>query len=247
MIDRTRVLEKLDEHLHKNDYDAAERHLRYWLAEAQSDRDVKTALLIQNELMGLLRKCGRGDEAVATAEAALQTVEANGLAEQVGAATTYLNSATVFKAFNMAERGIALFEKAREIYERELSPDDARLGGLYNNMALALVDLRLFDEALILYQKAIDVMNRVENGAPETAITYLNMASAAEAEHGLLDAAETIESLLDTAERLLEEHKLRDGNYAFVCEKCATVFGYYGRFAYEKELKARAKSIYEGT
>ncbi len=247
MIDRTRVLEKLDEHLHRNDYDAAERHLRYWLAEAQSNRDVKTALLIQNELMGLLRKCGRGEEAIAAAETALQTIAEHDLADQVGAATTYLNSATVFKAFSMAERGIALFQKAREIYERELAPDDGRLGGLYNNMALALVDLRRFDEALALYKKALDVMSRVENGAPEMAITYLNMASAAEAELGLLDAAETIEDLLDTAERLLEDHTLRDGNYAFVCEKCATVFGYYGRFAYEKELKARAMSIYEGT
>ncbi len=247
MIDRTRVLEKLDEHLHKNDYTAAERHLRYWLTEAQTAHDVKTALLIQNELMGLLRKCARKDEAVATAEAALKTVEEHGLSEQVGAATTYLNSATVFKAFDMAERGIALFEKAREVYERELDPDDGRLGGLYNNMALALVDLGRFEEARALYKKAIDVMMRTENGAPEAAITYLNLASAAEAEHGLLDAAEQIEDLLDTAERLLEGHTVRDGNYAFVCEKCATVFGYYGRFVYANELKARATRIYEGT
>ncbi len=247
MIDRTRVLDKLDEYLHKNDYGAAERHLRYWLAEAEAVRDAKTALLIQNELMGLLRKCGRGEEAVATAETALKTVSDHGLTEQVGAATTYLNCATVFKAFDMAERGIALFEKAREIYERELAPDDARLGGLYNNMALALVDLHRFEEARALYQNALGVMKQVENGAPEAAITYLNMASAAEAEHGLLDAAEKIEDLLDLAEALLEAHEQHDGNYAFVCEKCATVFGYYGRFAYEKELKARATGIYEGT
>ena len=133
------------------------------------------------------------------------------------------------------------------MYERELEPDDGRLGGLYNNMALALVDLGRFEEAQALYEQAITVMMRTENGAPEAAITYLNMASAAEAEHGLLDAAERIEELLDTAEQLLEGHTLRDGNYAFVCEKCATVFGYYGRFVYANELKARATNIYEGT
>ena len=36
-----------------------------------------------------------------------------------------------------------------------------------------------------------------------------------------------------------------DGYYAFVCEKCASVFGYYGRFVYEGELLERARRIYE--
>lgn len=247
MIDRTRILDKLDEYLHKNDYSGAERHLLYWLEEAKSARQVQTVLLMENELMGLYRKLGRQDEAIGAAETALRLVEEHDLSCQVGAATTYLNCATVFKAFGMAERGIPLFEQARAVYERELEPDDGRLGGLYNNMALALVDLRRFDEARALYEQAITVMMRTENGAPEAAITYLNLASAAEAEHGLLDAAEQIEQLLDTAERLLEEHTVRDGNYAFVCEKCATVFGYYGRFVYANELKARATDIYEGT
>lgn len=30
-----RIIDKLDSYLNKNDYDAAERHLRYWLAEAE--------------------------------------------------------------------------------------------------------------------------------------------------------------------------------------------------------------------
>lgn len=247
MIDRTRILDKLDEYLHKNDYSGAERHLLYWLEEAKSARQVQTVLLMENELMGLYRKLGRQDEAIGAAETALRLVEEHDLSCQVGAATTYLNCATVFKAFGMAERGIALFEHARAVYERELEPDDGRLGGLYNNMALALVDLGRFEEAYDLYEQALSVMSRTENGAPEAAITYLNMASAVEAEHGLLDAAERIEQLLDTAEQLLEGHTVRDGNYAFVCEKCATVFGYYGRFVYANELKARATDIYEGT
>ena len=246
MIDRTRVLGKLDEHLHKNEYDAAERHLRYWLAEAEIAHDVKTALLIQNELMGLLRKCGRGEEAIATAETALQTVEKHGLAEQVGAATTYLNSATVFKAFSMAERGIGLFEKAREIYERDLAPDDGRLGGLYNNMALTLVSLGRYGEAHELYKKALNIMGSAENGALEHAITYLNMANAVETEHGLEKAEAKIAQYLDIAADLLDTPSLpRNGYYAFVCEKCAPTFDYYGYFFAANDLKQRARTIYE--
>ena len=192
----------------------------------------------------LYRKLGRESEAIECVDAALQRIDEQNIAHQVGAATTFLNCATVYKAFGKAEQGIALFERARAVYESELKPDDSRLGGLYNNMALSLVDLGRFGEADELYKKAIAVMEQNEGGALEVAITYLNMATAAESERGLLDADETVQEYLDKAEKLLEDFANRDGYYAFVCEKCASVFNYYGRFMYANELLARARRIY---
>ena len=241
-----RILSKLDEHLRRNDYAAAERHLCYWLSEAGAGGDGRTELLVRNELMGLYRKTARKDEALASANAALAAIRRMGIDEQVGAATTYLNSATVYKAFGMAEQSIPLFERARSIYERELDGNDSRLGGLYNNMALSLVDLSRFSEAYELYSKAIAVMEKAEGGELEVAITYLNIASAKEVELGLLDADEEINLYLDRAQELLDANMSDDGYYAFVCEKCASVFGYYGRFLYDAELKERARRIYEG-
>ena len=245
-ISTQRILDKLDEYLNKNDYEQAERHLRYWLSEAESNSDGRTTLTLRNELMGLLRKTGRKDEAISTALEALKKVEELEIQEQIGAATTYLNSATVYKAFGMSETAIPLFERAKAIYERELDGTDGRLAGLYNNMALALVDLGRFTEADELYRKAISIMEKTESGSLEVAITYLNMASAGEAELGIEKADGRITEYLDKAEKLIEGHETRDGYYAFVCEKCASVFGYYGRFFYENELKERARRIYEG-
>lgn len=239
-----RILSKLDEHLHRNDYASAERHLTYWLAEAEAGGDARTELLVRNELMGLYRKLGREREAIDSANAAVAKIEAMGVGDQVGAATSFLNCATVYKAFGRADEAIPMFERARAVYESELSPLDERLGGLYNNMALALVDLGRFSEANELYNKAISVMESVENGAPEMAITYLNMASAAEAELGIEEADGVIQEYLLRAESLLEGHTERDGNYAFVCEKCASVFDYYGHFIYANELYKRAERIY---
>lgn len=239
-----RILSRLDEYLNKNDYVSAERHLRYWLSEASESRDLRTELTVRNELMGLMRKLSRKSEAIECVEATLALIEKEGIDQQVGAATSFLNSATVYKAFGEAERGMSLFCRAREIYERELDATDSRLGGLYNNMALALVDLSHFDEARELYRRAIDIM-LANGGQLEVAITYLNMASAAESELGLLEADETISALLDKARELLEGWSERDGYYAFVCEKCASVFDYYGQFLYAKELHERARRIYE--
>ena len=127
---------------------------------------------------------------------------------------------------------------------RTCRKNDARLGGLYNNMALALTVCGRYDEAENMFRRAITVMEKQEHGEPEQAITWLNMADAAEAALGAEGAEETVEEYLDRAEELLNTESLpRNGYYAFVCEKCAPVFGHYGYFAAEAELKRRAKEI----
>ena len=244
-ISTDRILEKLDAHLHANNYLSAERHLKYWLEESRMVRDVRTELFLLNELMGLYRKTGRQNEAIECAEGALGIADNGEMPCSVTCATTYINAATVYKAFALADKAVPLFFKAREIYERELDKGDARLGGLYNNMALALVDLDRFDEAEGLYKRAIEVMRSIPDREGEVAITYLNLATMTEKKLGLVDGDEQIREYLDVAEDLLEKHKDRDGYYAFVCEKCASVFGYYGRFVYEKTLAERAREIYE--
>ena len=244
-IPTDRVLEKLDGFFAKNDTAAAKRHLLYWLSEAQMLGDDRGALLLNNELMGLCRKLGQRDEALDYAQKALALVEKMGIDQNVGAATTYLNSATVYKAFDRPQDALLLYEKAKNIYEQQLRSDDDRLAGLYNNMALALVDLERFQEADSLYRQALSVLENVPAKVPEMAITYLNMATAAEKQYGQKAA---LDALLEQAKALLEScREQTDGNYAFVCEKCASVFGYYGDEMYAKNLLERSRRIYEGT
>ena len=241
-----RVLAKLDSYFSVNDYAGAERHLKYWLDEAISIHDLKAALTLCNELIGLSRKIGKKEQTFAYTDRALEMLKCLEIESSIGAATTYINVATAYKAFGEAARSLPLFEQAERIYESDLSESDARLGGLYNNFALALVDVNDFEKAYKYYRKAIAVMEKVDGGELESAITYLNIASACELEKGLVDADEYIADNLKKAEELLDVHQNSlDGYYAFVCEKCASVFGYYGHFAYEKELLERAKKIYE--
>lgn len=241
----SRILSKLDEHLGRNDYASAERHLAYWVREAEEGGDLRGSLSLENERMGLYRKLGRRDEALRCAEAALKLVRRLELEGTVTSATTDLNTATVYKAFGMADKALPFYERAQAVYTAQLAPDDPRLGGLYNNMALALVDLARYAEARSCYEQALTVMETAPHGALEQAITHLNLANLAEAEQGLLEAESEIEQRLDTAERLLNTPSLeRDGYYAFVCEKCAPTFTYYGRFACGAELEERAKEIY---
>ena len=89
-------------------------------------------------------------------------------------------------------------------------------------------------------------MKKIKNGELEQAITHLNIADLFEQKDGIEKAENEINLRLDTAEKLLDTETLpKNGYYAFVCEKCAPTFLYYGRFAYANELKKRAKEIYE--
>ncbi len=66
--------------------------------------------------------------------------------------------------------------------------------------------------------------------------------------YGLEETIEEIEQCLKKAEKLLNSFDLiYDGNYAFICTKCAPVFRYYGYFGFADELEERAEKIYAGT
>lgn len=255
-IPQQRIAEKLDEYMSHRDYEGAERHLLFWLAEARSLGDTRGELMVQNELVGHFRKTADREHALAHADEALALIDELGFGNTISAGTTYTNIATACNAFGENARALELFKKAQELYESSPHTEPRLLGGLYNNMALTCIAMGSFDEADALYARALEVMRGVENGELECAITYLNMvdalvtrerAHAGEAWEPDATCEEKAARYLDTAFELLDTSSVpRDGYYAFVCEKCAPVFAHYGYFLADAELRGRAKAIYEG-
>lgn len=244
-VPQQRIIEKMNEYMSRRDYAGAERHLLYWLEEAKLGRDRGGELMLRNELVGHYRKTAEKEKAFQSADEALRLISELDFDGTVSAGTTYINIATAYNAFGENEKSIALFEKALRSYENNKTSPEL-LGGLYNNMALTQVALGEYKKAYPLYEKALSVMEKVEGGVLEMAITYLNMADALEAEKGIENAESEIYELVDKAyDCLNSEGVKRDGYYAFVCEKCAPSFSYYGYFAAAKELSERAESIYE--
>lgn len=246
-VPQQRIIEKMDEYMSRRDYTGAERHLLYWLEEAQLGNDLGGELMLRNELVGHYRKTGNREQALVHIQKALELVRELGFEGTISAGTTYTNCGTALNAFGENEQSLALFEKARQAYE---SSDHVRtdlMGGLYNNMALTCAALKRFDEARAYYAKAMDMMKQTEYGELEQAITCLNLANLIEAEQGLEAGEHEIFDLLDQACDLLKTEGIpRDGYYAFVLEKCAPTFGYYGYFAAAQELKETSEKIYAG-
>ena len=246
-IPQQRVIAKMNEYMGRRDYAGAERHLLYWLQEARMGRDLRGQLTVFNELVGHYRKTAEREKALKSADAALELLTCLDFGETISAGTTYVNVATALNAFGEDERALELFERARPIYESAAHTEPQLLGGLYNNMALTCAALKRWDEALALYDKAMAQMALAPNGALEQAITCLNMADLIEARDGMEDGEREICALVDRAAELLNGPELpHDGYYAFVCEKCAPSFEYYGYFADAEKLMGEAERIYAG-
>ena len=208
--------------------------------------DESGELSVVNEQLGLYRKVSKKQEAMEAVERAKILVSRTDMEQRVSGATVLLNAATTCKAFGHAAESLELYDRAGEIYARELPEDDLRHAALENNRATALVDLGEFGEALRLYQSAVARTERTPESLPDCAATWVNLAHLYDSWRG--GEAPEIEDCLRRAEEILEDPRLsRDGYYAFVCEKCAPSFDYFGFFLYAQTLNERAKTLYAGT
>ena len=245
-IPQERIIAKVDELMSRRDYIGAERTLLYWLGEADAAGDRRGELFLRGELVGHYRKTGEKEKAFQNADRALELIGELGFEGTVSAATAYVNCATAMNAFGENERSIELFRKAVPIYEKSAAARPDLLGGLFNNMGLTLAALGRYSESEESYKKALAVMGKTPGGELEEAMTLLNLANLVEAESGLESGESRIFALLDEAwEKLDGEKAPRDWYYAFVCEKCAPTFEYYGYFLASAELNRRSEEIYE--
>ncbi len=236
-----RIIDKVDSLFNKNDYTEAGRILEYWKNEAISLCDKRGELAIQSELIGYYRKQSNMEKGLLSVTRARELINELNQECTVSGATITINCATAYKAFGKSTAAIPLYIRAEEIYKKLLSPNDEKFGGLYNNMALALVDLGEFEMAKESYSKALNVMEMAEHGEAECAITYINMAHMYEA----MGNIEKMYSCMDKAYELLQSKSLvHDGYYAFVIEKCAPSFEYFGKSGIAEAMKKEAAEIY---
>lgn len=236
-----RIINKIDASFEKGNIEDALRVLEYWHGEAKELGDKEGQLSIVSELVGAYRKTGNREKALDAVREATSLMAALGNDMTISGATVLLNCATALKAFDMASEAMPLYEKTLDIYNKHLQGEDSRFGGLYNNMALALVDLGRYEEAYALYEKAIEVMRGVEHGEAEVAITYVNMVHLYET----WGKSDRIGECLDKAYAFLMTEDLpRNGHYAYVLECCSPSFALFGREDEAVEFMKTAGEIY---
>ncbi len=237
-----RIISKIDECFNKNQYLEAGRLLEYWRDESIVLKDTVGELSIQSELVGYYRKVNRKEDGLKAISRALELVDLLEQAKMSSGATIFINCATAYKAFDIPEKALPLYELAEKIYSTNLSRVDVRFGGLYNNMAITFVALGRYEDAEKTYCKAVDVMKDIKEGKADLAITYVNMAHL----YDLMDRKKRITECLFMAYDLLNDEDIKqNGYYAYVCEKCAPSYEYFGYKIISEQLKKVSVEIYE--
>ncbi len=238
-----RIIVKLDELLNRNDMQGAQKHLVFWLAEAEALNDARGQLTVINEFLGLDRKIGDKEHGLFAVRRALELIDEINIGDTVSGATIFLNAATTLKAFGRAQDALPLYARAEAVYDRDLPKNDARRAGLYNNRALAYADLARYEDAKREYLNAVDVLKSCDGDYNDVAITYVNLA------HLLASTGDetAAKNSMDEAKTCLESEKIvRNGYHAYVCTKCAPSFEYFGYTEYAEILNKRAEALYAG-
>lgn len=239
-----RVLAKLDEYFSRNDLAGAEKFLIFWEGEARLGGVPEELIDILNEEIGLFRRTGNISRGMTAITEAVNIIEHDNIEKTSAIGTVYINIATTLKAFGEPEKALLYYEKAFDIYSDRLCSDDYNFAALYNNMALAFEDIGLFDEAENSYKIAVKILRADGEHDAEIAVSLINLAH-------LYDKAGyntgALYKLLDDAWKILNGDYLeKNGNFAFVCSKCAPSFEYFDQEDRGKYLKSEADRIYEG-
>ena len=86
-VPQQRIIEKMDEYMARRDYAGAEKHLLYWLQEAELGHDGRGRLMLLGELVGHYRKTGEKEKSLARGEEALALLKELDYEDSISAGT----------------------------------------------------------------------------------------------------------------------------------------------------------------
>ena len=238
-----RFIARLDECLNREDMEAARDCLTWWEGEARRLGDARGLLSVLNEAVGFYRRMGERGPALRAIDECLPLLESLGLSESPSGATVLVNAATTLSAFGDAAGSLPLYARAARCFEAGGRAEAYEYAALLNNRANALNALGRWDEAEADWRRAIGILRREGKHDGDIALSLVSLA------HLAFDRDENafaqVEALLDEAwEAINSPRQARDGNYAFILQKCAPSFDYFQRPVAAQAMRDVAKEIY---
>lgn len=166
----------LDSYFEKNEVDKIDSYLVSSLVQAKEEEDYAAYISICNEMIGFYRSTSAFEKAYTAAEDVLLLMEELKLDHTEHFATTLLNAATAYRAAGDYAYALRLYKQALQIYEGIIPPEDYRYAGLYNNMSILLEKMEENEEAIDCAKKALAIMEKIEGGEIQTAVSLTNLA-----------------------------------------------------------------------
>ena len=152
--------------------------------------------------------------------------------------TTLINFATTYTMIGESEKALRLDMQAADIFSNVGLDTDYRLATLFNNMSFLCEDLGELDSAAEYLNRALYILNALEESQIEIAITYTNLANIYLEQDQLNEAKVTVKKALDI---FIKETEGLDVHYSAAV--CALGEIYYKENNYEKAVSLFEKAL----
>lgn len=203
-MDIQKVLAEYDSMFGKYTLKEIEGFLLKHLSEARFKSEHEELVTLLNEAIGFYRDTTQKEKALKNCGALMEHLVEMKLEGTIPYATSLLNIANAFRAFDLHKEAVQLFEKVEEIYGNHISKEDFMYASLYNNWALAYQESGEYDKAAEMLRKALRIVDLYNEAIIPQATTRTNLASsllAVGTESAYLEAVEHLSKALAIFEK----------------------------------------------
>ena len=177
-MDIQKVLAEYDSMFGKYTLKEIEGFLLKHLSEARFKSEHEELVTLLNEAIGFYRDTTQKEKALKNCGALMEHLVQMKLEGTIPYATSLLNIANAFRAFDLHKEAVQLFEKVEEIYGNHISKEDFMYASLYNNWALAYQESGEYDKAAEMLRKALKIVDLYKEAIIPQATTRTNLASS---------------------------------------------------------------------
>ena len=177
-MDIQKVLEEYDSMFGNYTLKEIEGFLLKHLSEARFKSEHEELVTLLNEAIGFYRDTTQKEKALKNCGALMEHLVEMKLEGTIPYATSLLNIANAFRAFDLHKEAVRLFEKVEEIYGNHISKEDFMYASLYNNWALAYQESGEYDKAAEMLRKALKIVDLYKDAIIPQATTRTNLASS---------------------------------------------------------------------
>lgn len=218
--------------------DKAEMFLKEQLDAAERTEDFEITVAACNELGGLYRQLSRYEEGIPLYEKALSALKKRGMDRDINFATTLINYATILNFMGNSYDALDKYAEALKVLSLCISGPDYRMAALYNNMSAVYQKEKEFETSAAYLMKALLILEQLDEGDIDIAITYSNLAGV----YIEMDRPELAEEYAEKAVKIFTETSGdRDVHYAAAVCSLAEVKFMKGE--YDDALKLFEKGL----
>lgn len=176
-MDINEVLQGLDQLFEEGKLDQVEDYLSGQLELAVKEDDFGAILSILNELLGFARETSQYDKCEIYGSQALKLVANSPYKNGIYHATTLLNVANAMRAAGRLKESMEHYQRAEAIYDSQLLEGDMAFASLYNNEGLLYEEMREYDRAAEVLEKALQILAEHPGSEYQQAVSNANLAN----------------------------------------------------------------------